>query len=135
LNNDFDVIGFSIQRLFEIFRFFPPCDEALQPLPIGSGQGSAGLVPVPLVRINASNDDVIFKHRRGGDIRNGRPACHTTRADACETYDAPRSDIINAFGNDLSNPGALDNDVRFEADVCNVCRVISRTEGLHQIGL
>jgi hypothetical protein len=46
LNDDLDVIGFSVQCLFEVLRFFPPGNQARQPLPIRTGQRFAGLEPV-----------------------------------------------------------------------------------------
>jgi len=47
LNNNLDVIGSSFQRLFEILRFFPPCNQATQPLSIRTDQDFSGFEPVP----------------------------------------------------------------------------------------
>ena len=61
LNDDFDVVGLSLQRLLEILRLFTARDQAAQPLPVGARQILTCPVPVALVGIDAADDHVVLQ--------------------------------------------------------------------------
>ena len=63
LNDDFDVVGSSLQSLFEILRLFIAGDQAAQPLPVQASQSFTRLVPVTLVRIYAADHHIVLQDR------------------------------------------------------------------------
>ena len=63
------------------------------------------------------------------------PMVRATGPDTGEAHNAPRPDTLGRVGDDLTDAGAFDDDVRLEPDACNGSRVVRRSEGTHEIGL
>jgi hypothetical protein len=60
LDNDFDVVGSSLQSLFEKLRLFKASDQATQPLAVRASQIFTRFVPVTLGRIHAATNTLFF---------------------------------------------------------------------------
>src|SRR5689334_17272250 len=115
LDDDFDVVGSPLQCLFEIFRSFTASNEAAQPLPIRTSQNLRRLVPVPLIGVDAADNNVVLQHCRGRDISHGRPDRRTTRPDTRQTHDSAGAETPDRVIDDLPDPGALDDDIGRES--------------------
>ena len=68
--------GLPLEGALEVLRFLAPCDQPAQPRPIGACQDSAGSIPVPLVGVDAAEDDVVLQD--GGC----RHVCHNPTGSA-----------------------------------------------------
>ena len=60
LNDDLDVVGLSFESLFELLRLFPARDQTAQPRPVGASEKISGLIPVPLISVDAADNDVVL---------------------------------------------------------------------------
>ena len=61
LNDDFDVVGCSLQGLLEILRFFIAGDQAAEPLRVEASQPLIRFVPVTLVRVHTAHQHIVFQ--------------------------------------------------------------------------
>jgi len=71
LDDNFDVVGFSLQGLLEILRLFVAGDQAIQPLRVEASQPLIHLVPVTLVRIHAADNHIVLQDRRRCHVAHG----------------------------------------------------------------
>src|SRR6187431_2639498 len=90
---------------------------------------------MPLVGVNASDDDVVLEHHRRGDVGGGLADSPATRADARKADHAAGGHNVERVGDDLADARALDDYVGLESDVCDATGVICRPQGTNQIGL
>src|SRR5580765_4229623 len=101
LHDHLDVVWRPLQRARKVVGSFASRHEMRQPGAICAGQGFAGLVPVPLVGIDAADEDVVPQHRRrvgrGGRVRGaaGADAGGTTMPPA--PMDRTESAIIESM--------------------------------------
>jgi hypothetical protein len=71
MNEDFDVVRFSLQRAREVFGLDTAADESRQPGAVGTSQKFSGPVPVPLIGIHAAHDHVVLQNRSRRNIGAG----------------------------------------------------------------
>src|SRR5262249_881661 len=115
LDDDLYVVRSSLKRLGEVLRPLAPCYEMRQPRSVRSGQGFAGLVPMPLVGIDTSDNDIVFEHCGGRDVPSCQPPDPAHPPPAGQAPDPSRPDDLDRFGDDLADTRALDENIRFEA--------------------
>jgi hypothetical protein len=90
LNDNFNVIWFSLQGMFEVLRFFPTRDQPTQPCLVCVSQVFTRSVPMAFIRINAADDYIVFKDCCGGHVCNN-PTGGSTGSDSRETNDPTRA--------------------------------------------
>ena len=122
LDDDLDVLRRPLQGAHEILRPLASRHEACQPRAVRAGQGFTGLVPVPLVGVDAADDDIVPEHRFGRDVGRGEPGRVAAGPDAGQTDDAARPDGLDRIGDDLPDARAFDDDVRLESDIRDAAR-------------
>ena len=59
LNDDLDIVIFPLKGACEVLRPLSSSDQPVQPRTVRPSQGFASLIPVPLVGVDAADDDVI----------------------------------------------------------------------------
>ena len=96
----------------------------------------ARLVPVPLVGVDAADDDVVLQHRRRRDIgrRAARP-CEPPVPTPVRHTTPPGTDAPDRVVDDLPDARAFDDDVRRESHVGDGPGVVGRSEGAHEVRL
>jgi len=72
LNDDFDVVELPFECLFEILRLLTTRDQTAEPLAVSARQDISGLVPVPLVGVDAAHNDVVLQDCGRRDVRKGQ---------------------------------------------------------------
>ena len=68
------------------------------------GPAPAQPVPVPLVRIDAADDDIVAQHDVGRHVGRGEPDGAPAGPDARQADDAARPDGLDRVGDDLADP-------------------------------
>ena len=116
LDDHLDIVSVSLEGTFEVLRPLSSGDQPAQPGTVCPGQLFAGPIPVPLVGVDAADDDVVLQHCGSGDITGGRGSAAVTAADASKTDDASVRDFLYTVGDDRTGPGAFDDDVWLESD-------------------
>jgi len=66
---------------------------------------------VPLVGVDAADDDIVLQDCLSGNIASDGPGSPVTAADARKTYNAPGRDLLNGVGDDRSGTCAFDDDI------------------------
>src|SRR5262249_682407 len=129
LNDGLNVVRFSLQGLRKVLWLLAPRDKARQPRSIRAGQRFTGLVPVPFVSVDAADHDVVLEHRRSRNVSRGAPTGKAAAPNPVRHTMPPGPDRVDRIRYDLSDAGAFNEDVRFEADATDGAGVVGRGEG------
>src|SRR5678816_946103 len=135
LDDHLDVVRRPLQGARKVVRALASRHELSQPGPVCTGQGFSGLVPVPLVGIDAPDEDVVPQYRPSRHVCRGWPDSVAASANAGETHDAARPNGSNRVGNHLPDARAFHDDVRLESDFSNGAGVVAGPEGADELRL
>src|SRR5262249_29797329 len=99
------------------------------------GGRSPAFVPVRFVSVAAPAQGFFLAPRRSRTASRGAPTGKAAAPNPRETHDAARPDRVDRIRYDLSDAGAFNEDVRFEADATDGAGVVGRAEGAHKLRL
>ena len=80
-------------------------------------QELARLVPVPLVGVDAADDDIVLEHHRSCDISDSRTSGGTSGPNPRQANNTSCSDTPNRIIDDLPHACAFDNDIGLESHI------------------
>ena len=93
-----------------------------------------GLVPMPLVRVDAAHDDVVAQHHLRCCVGRGRRGRCPPAPDSCQTHDAAAA-TARTHWRSPAMARTFDDHVRLESQARRPTRVIRRSEGAYELRL
>jgi hypothetical protein len=135
LDDDFDIVSPPQEGACEVLRPLPSSDQPIQPRTVRPSQGFLTLIPVPLVGVDAADDDAVLQDCLSGNICRGDPGASATAADARKTDNASGREFLYGVEYHRSGAGAFDDDIWLEAYVGDSTRMVRGTQGAHKVRL
>jgi hypothetical protein len=135
LDDNLDVAILPLEGARKVLRPLPSGDQPLQPRTVCPGERFASLIPVPLVGVDAANDDVVLQDRFCGNIASDVPDSPVTAADTRKANDPSVRYFSYGVGYDRSRAGAFNDDIWPESDVGDTTGMVQGTQSAHEVRL
>ena len=127
LDDDLYVVRLPGESPRELFRLFTAADKLREPRDVGARQRLSGLIPVPLVGVDASNDDVVRSQRRLPPRRPlRRSSCRRCLRQSAN--DASGCDVPDGINNDRSHTRAFNDHAQGRSPISSCSAAPSQAE-------
>src|SRR5580658_1582456 len=131
LDDDLDIVIPPLEGACKVLRPLSSSDQPVQPRTVRLSQGFASLIPVPLVGVDAADDDIVLQDRLCCHIASDGTGPPITASDTRKANDPARRYLLYGIGYDRSSAGAFDDDVRPESNTSDGTGVVRGSQRAH----